>query len=87
MFYLLNSRYLRASSLRRALWVTNPVIWMAVGLLVLLQLVFVYAPFMNTWFHSAPLAPLDWLLPIAIGFGIFLAVEGEKAVARRLARG
>ncbi len=85
LFYLLNSRYLRASSLRRALWVTNPVIWMAVGLLVLLQLVFVYAPFMNTWFHSTPLAPLDWLLPVAIGFGIFLAVELEKAIARRLA--
>jgi hypothetical protein len=60
---------------------------MAVGLLVLLQLVFVYAPFMNTWFHSTPLAAADWLLPIGIGLAIFLAVEGEKAVARRLAGG
>ena len=83
VFYLLNSRYLRASSLRLALWVTNPVIWMAVGLLALLQIIFVYAPFMNLWFHSAPLTPGDWLLPIGIGLGIFLAVEGEKAVARR----
>jgi len=40
---------------------------------------------MNTWFHSTPLVPLDWLLPVAIGFGIFLAVELEKAIARRLA--
>ena len=83
VFYLLNSRYLRASSLRAALWVTNPVIWMAVGLLLLLQIVFVYAPFMNTWFHSAPVPPRDWLLPIGIGLGIFLAVEAEKALARR----
>jgi magnesium-transporting ATPase (P-type) len=85
VFYLLNSRYLRASSLRLALMTTNPAIWMAVGLLALLQLVFVYAPFMNAWFHSAPLAPLEWLLPIAIGLGTFLAVELEKALARRLA--
>jgi hypothetical protein len=52
-----------------------------------LQLVFVYAPFMSTRVHSAPLAAGDRLLPNGIGFRIFLAVEGEKAVARRLARG
>jgi magnesium-transporting ATPase (P-type) len=87
VFYLPNSRCLRASSLRPALFTTNPVIWMALGLLALLQIVFVYAPFMNTWFHSAPLAAADWLLPIGVGSGIFLAVEGEKAVARRVAGG
>lgn len=48
----------------------------------LLQLVFVYAPFMNLWFHSAPIAARDWLLPI--GIAIFLAVEAEKALLRKL---
>jgi hypothetical protein len=36
------------------------------------------------WFHSAPIPARDWLLPIGIGFAVFLAVEGEKALVRTL---
>ena len=44
---------------------------------------FVYVPFLNLWFHSAPIRARDWLLPIGIGFAIFLAVEAEKAFLRK----
>ena len=67
------------------LWFTNRVVWMAVGVLVFLQLLFVYAPFLNRWFHTAPLTPRDWLMPVGIGVAIFLVVEFEKAVVRRFA--
>ncbi len=84
LFYLFNSRFLRESSLRLDLLFTNRVVWMAVGVLVVLQLLFVYVPFLNVWFHSAPIPVRDWLLPIGIGLAIFLAVEGEKALLRTL---
>ncbi len=73
------------SGLRVGLWFTNRVVWIAVGVLVLLQLLFVYAPRLNRWFHTAPLAASDWLLPVGIGVVIFLVVEMEKAVVRWVA--
>jgi magnesium-transporting ATPase (P-type)/uncharacterized membrane protein len=82
LFFLFNSRFLRDSSLPPRLWFTNPVVWIAVGVLMLLQLLFVYAPFMHLWFHTAPLALRDWLLPLGSGIGVFLLVEIEKALAR-----
>lgn len=84
VFYLFNSRFLRESSLRLDLLFSNPIVWMAIGVLAALQLLFVYVPFLNFWFHSAPIPVSDWLLPIGIGFVIFLAVEAEKSLLRRL---
>jgi hypothetical protein len=60
------------------------VAWLAAGVLALLQLAFVYAPFMQLWFGSAALAPRHWLVPLGIGLAVFLIVEGEKALLRRL---
>jgi len=44
---------------------------------------FVYVPFLNLWFHSAPIPAGAWVLPIVIGLVIFLAVEAEKAVLQK----
>jgi len=84
VFYLFNSRFLRELSLRLDLLFTNRVVWIAIGVLVVLQLLFVYVPLLNLWFHSAPIRARDWLLPIGIGFAIFLAVEAEKALLRKM---
>src|SRR5271165_5677305 len=65
LFYLFNSRFLRESSLRLDLLFTNRVVWMAVGVLVVLQLLFVYVPFLNVWFHSAPIPARDWCCRLA----------------------
>lgn len=58
--------------------------WLTVGVLVGLQLIFVYAPFMHTWFHTASLEIHHWLVPLATGVVVFLAVEAEKTLLRRL---
>ncbi|MBE7502392.1 MAG: cation-transporting P-type ATPase [Verrucomicrobiales bacterium] len=84
VFYLFNCRFLRESSLRPGLLFTNRAAWVAVGVLVLLQLTFVYAPFMHTWFQTVPLELRHWLVPVGIGLGVFLLVELEKAVFRRM---
>ncbi|HRP65658.1 MAG TPA: cation-transporting P-type ATPase [Thauera sp.] len=82
-FYLFNARFLVDSSLRVKLMFTNRAALVAVGVLVVLQLGFVYLPFMNTWFGTAPLELRHWLVPLAIGVAVFLLIEAEKAWGRR----
>jgi hypothetical protein len=48
-----------------------------------LQVLFVYAPFMNVAFGSAPIGLDGWLLPLALAVVLFLLVEGGKAALRR----
>jgi len=83
VFYLFNSRFLRESSLRVDLLFTNRVVWIAIAVLIVLQLMFVYVPFLNLWFHSAPIPAGAWVLPIIIGLVIFLAVEAEKVILQK----
>ncbi|MDY3199273.1 MAG: cation transporting ATPase C-terminal domain-containing protein, partial [Pseudomonadaceae bacterium] len=83
-FYLFNARFLTTSSLRPNLLFTNRAAWLAVGVLLLLQLAFVYLPFMNTAFGTTPLELRHWLVPLVIGFAVFLIMEMEK---RYLVRG
>ena len=83
IFYLFNSRFLRESSLRIEFLFANRVAWLTVGVLVGLQLIFVYAPFMHLWFHSAALEARHWLAPLATGVVVFVAVEAEKALLGR----
>jgi magnesium-transporting ATPase (P-type) len=83
-FYLFNCRTLREAAWRPSVLMANGIAWMAVGVLLLLQLIFVYAPVMNVWFGSAPLRLQHWLVPVGIGLGVFVLVEIEKAVYVRL---
>jgi magnesium-transporting ATPase (P-type) len=83
VFYLFNSRYLRESSLSLRRLFANRIAWVAVGVLALLQLIFVYVPVMQHWFGSAGLALRHWLIPLAIGGAAFLLIEIEKTITRR----
>ena len=59
---------------------------MAVAVLAVLQLVFVYAPLMNNLFRSVPLEAHHWLFPLSIGAAVFLIVEFEKWILNRRRR-
>ncbi|WP_222704449.1 HAD-IC family P-type ATPase [Flaviflexus massiliensis] len=83
MFFLLASRFTRTSSLRKELFTTNPISWGAFVLMGLLQVAFVYLPFMNSAFASQAVDIRGWLLPVAIGIVIFLVIEVEKAFQHR----
>ncbi|APE32375.1 carbonate dehydratase [Halomonas aestuarii] len=81
--YLINSRYLRRSSLSlTGLFGSRPV-WIAIALVVALQLAWTYLPVMQLVFGSTALAPGHWLAILVVGVAIFLAVELEKGVLRR----
>ncbi|HSL75127.1 MAG TPA: cation-transporting P-type ATPase [Ilumatobacteraceae bacterium] len=80
--YLFSARFLREASYLPSRLLANPVAWGAVGVLTVLQLGFVYLPFMNTTFETAPVGIIGWVVPGLIGLGVFAAVEVEKAVMR-----
>lgn len=86
MFYLFNCR-----SLTRPFWSVgifgNLFLWAGVGAMTLLQLLFTYAPFMNSVFHSAPLGLMEWSLVIGNSLIIYLAVETHKWAERQRASG
>ena len=83
-FYLFNVRVLNGPVLRPSVLFSNWVAWASVGALVLLQLLFSYAPFMNAVFGSAPLGWEHWAISIGVGVGVLLIVEAEKLVMRRV---
>ena len=82
--YLLTSRFLTASSLHPRVLRGNPLIWVASGALLALQLLFTYAPFMHTWFHSAPIYLQDWALLVALSAVVLLLTEAAKAISWRV---
>jgi magnesium-transporting ATPase (P-type) len=82
VFYLLNSRYLLDSSLSLGAHSGNPYLWYGIGAVVVLQLLFTYAPPFHAIFGNESL-PL-WIWPWLVGGGIlfFLVVELEKLAIR-----
>jgi magnesium-transporting ATPase (P-type) len=80
--YLFSCRNLRASSLRFDLLFTNRVAWLSVAALLLLQVLYVYAPVMHTLFGSTPLPVSSWGITIAAALAIFLVMEAGKALLR-----
>ena len=77
VFYLYNCRYLRDSIFRKGFF-ANKYAQIAVAVLIVFQMVFVYAPFMNAWFGTMPIKTMYWGWVLAAGFIVFLLVELEK---------
>ncbi len=83
LFYLFNTRHFTASAFRRDILTSNPVaLWMGV-LLIGFQLAFTYATPMQQVFQTAALDGVSWLVILALGLALFLAVEAKKALLRR----
>jgi len=85
IFYLLNCRSLTEPMMKIGLF-SNPLIYVGIGAILLLQLVFVYAPFMHAIFGSAPLDAVSWAEAAVIGFLIMPIITVEKWVRRRTGR-
>jgi len=82
VFYLLNSRYLLDSSLSVTAHLGNKHLPLGIGAVVVLQLLFTYAPPLQAMFgnEAIPLEVWPWLLGGTFVF--FLVVEAEKLVIR-----
>jgi magnesium-transporting ATPase (P-type) len=82
IFYLLNSRYLLDSSLCLNAHLGNKYLPLGIGAVVILQLLFTYAPPLQALFdnEAIPLHVWPWLF--LAGFVFFLVVEAEKMIIR-----
>jgi magnesium-transporting ATPase (P-type) len=82
VFYLFNSRYLLDSSLSLSAHRNNPYLWLGVGSVIVLQLLFTYAPPFQAIFNTDGLPLTVWLGLIGGGILLFLVVELEKLILR-----
>ena len=65
---------------------TNPWLWAAVALSLLLQVAVVHVPFLNIAFGTAPLALNQWLVCAAMASGVLVYSELRKLVSRAWSR-
>jgi len=82
VFYLLNSRYLLDSSLSLRAHLGNRYLPLGIGAVVVLQLLFTYAPPLQRLFDNEPIPLWVWPWLVLGGLVFFLVVEAEKLFIR-----
>jgi magnesium-transporting ATPase (P-type) len=86
VFYLLNSRYKVGSSLSLKAHLGNKYLPLGISAIVVLQLLFTYAPPFQTLFDTESIPLRIWPKLVLGGFIFFLLVEVEKMIVRMLDR-
>lgn len=82
VFYLFNCRSLRASVFRIGFF-SNPVVFIGIALLILLQAAFIYVPFMQRIFDTAPLQLEAIAFAALVAAVVFPIITLEKLVRQR----
>jgi Ca2+-transporting ATPase len=85
IFYMINCRSLRNSVFKIGL-TSNPAVYIGIAAVVLLQLAFMYLPFMNWLFDTVPLDGNAWLKSILTGLVVLPVISTEKWLRQRRAR-
>ena len=83
LVYLFNARRVLESALNWSGLFGSRAVFVAVGVLLVLQGAFTYAPPLQALFGTTGLGPAEWLRVLAFGVALFLLVELEKALLRR----
>ncbi len=84
VFYLISSRAILGSVLSlKGFFGSRPVL-VSIAVIVALQLVFTYAPFMHRLFATGAIGLREWGAMVGVGVAILLLVELEKLVVRRV---
>ncbi len=78
--YLFNARFLSESSLSMKGLFGSRAVLISVAIVVVLQAMFTYLPFMQALFDTTPLDPAIWAHIAGAGVVLFLLVEIEKAI-------
>jgi magnesium-transporting ATPase (P-type) len=84
LFYLYNVRHFTEHAFRRETLAGNRAALLVGAILVVLQLLFTYAGWMQQAFRSVALDAASWAAILGAGALVFLAVEAEKALWRRV---
>jgi magnesium-transporting ATPase (P-type) len=83
-FYLLNSRYKLDSSLSLRAHLGNRYLAIGIGAVIVLQLLFTYAPPLQELFETEAIPLRTWPQLLVGGLVFFLVVEAEKLIIRHL---
>jgi calcium-translocating P-type ATPase len=86
VFYLFSVRFLRTPSLTLRGFIGTPVVLASVTAVVVLQLLFTYAPFMERFFDTRPISLEEGWPIIMAGVLLFIVLEIEKAIRFRWER-
>ncbi|WP_305909399.1 cation-transporting P-type ATPase [Methylomarinum sp. Ch1-1] len=84
VFYLLNVRYLSGSSLSLRHLFGSKAVLIAIAVVITLQAIFTYAPFMEDFFDTRPIDFIHGLEIFGIGLALFFILELEKLIRRWL---
>jgi magnesium-transporting ATPase (P-type) len=85
IFYLLNCRSLRDSMFKIGL-TSNLTVYIGIAVVLLLQLAFMYLPFMNWLFDTVPLDGHEWLTSALVASVVLPVISIEKALRHRRER-
>jgi magnesium-transporting ATPase (P-type) len=84
LFNCFNARSDRASAFHHLF--TNPALWGAIALSLVLQVAVVQLPLLNAAFDTSPLSIDDWLICVGLASMVLWANEGRKLLERWLRR-
>ncbi|MGG2399374.1 cation-transporting P-type ATPase [Pseudomonas sp. SH1-B] len=82
IFYLFSSRSLLGPVLSREGLLGNPAVLLTIGICLLLQLLFTYAPPLQRVFSSVAMNTDEWLRVLLAGIAMFIIAELEKWLVR-----
>lgn len=83
MFHLFNCRNEVGFALNKNFF-KNKVAFLVTGILLVLQALIFYVPFMNSAFGTEPLGFIYWVIPFLMGAALFIIVEVEKLITRKI---
>jgi magnesium-transporting ATPase (P-type) len=86
IFYLFSVRFQHGPSLTWSGVLGTPAVLIGVGLVVLLQLAFTYAPPLQALFETRPVGLSDGMAVVGAGVVLLTVLELEKLIRRRLRR-
>ncbi len=82
IFYMINCRSLN-DSVHKIGFFTNKTVFMGIGVVLVLQVLFIYLPFMQKVFKTSPLDMHGLLISTLVGFAIFPIIGLEKWLRSR----
>jgi len=86
IFYLFSCKQIRSSILNIKLF-NNLFLLLGVALMILLQIAFTHAGFMNLLFHTQPLEMITWLYIISLSSGVILVMEIKVWLENKMTKG
>lgn len=81
VFYMINCREIHQFSITKSI-LDNKILWLATGILVVLQLAVMYLPFMNSILDTTSIGWNYAGLSLLAGLLVFISVEVEKLIYR-----